>query len=577
MMIGTKEWKKQNGESLDTVKRRNNDAGLNPNPCGGCSACHEMTRIHSMPTSDAWSDDGGEGSDLQKPCASNFFQRNLGNSYMQTIAGSNNPTIQRKCACGGSCESCAGKEEELGKIQTKLTVGPANDVYEQEADRVADQIMRMPDSFGQYADNQSNVGINIQRIPAGGDSLHTDSDIQISLNDGQPLPSSTLQFMEPRFGADFGHVRLHTDQEAHQKASQIQAKAFTYGHHIWLGKGESEQDENLMAHELTHVVQQGGRLKRKPYGDELGEKEKIDRASVRTPEDGEDSERQTSVLYIQRDFAIEPPNPTANAAPLTSVQVQAAIQYNTIKMGSADAALIGTLRDVLGINPDPPVIDADFVNAVARWQAANNVSQDGKLGPDTAAPLFRELRAEGLVAESRTLASLVRRGRVRTGPTYAPNGVVAAPAGAGRHVPFALAAEFEHDPLNGIWASCCEIRQEISWNAAMQASFAATGDPVPHAGFPAAHPANTFIEDRNAGDTIRYGYRRGFGGGGAGNRYVNADGTTLNQANGVRFEGHDDPHMLPADTGQMRFRISVVDVCNENRRIGGTDTIIINW
>lgn len=256
MMIGTKEWKRQNGESSDMVKRRDDDAGLNPNPCGGCSACHQMTRIRSMPTSHAWAGDGGKGPDLQKPCASNFFQRNLGNSYMQAIAKSNVPTIQRKCACGGSDASCADKEEALGKIQTKLTIGPANDVYEQEADRVAEQIMRMPDSFGQYEDNQSSVGVDIQRIPADGDSLNTDSDIQININDGQPLSSSTRQFMEPRFSMDFSHVRLHADHDANEKASQIQAKAFTYGHHIWLGKGESEQDKGLMAHELTHVVQQ---------------------------------------------------------------------------------------------------------------------------------------------------------------------------------------------------------------------------------------------------------------------------------------------------------------------------------
>jgi hypothetical protein len=63
--------------------------------------------------------------------------------------------------------------------------------------------------------------------------------------------------MEPRFSADFGHVRLHTDQDAQQTAAQIQAKAFTYGNNIWLGRGAHEDDKGLMAHELTHVVQQG--------------------------------------------------------------------------------------------------------------------------------------------------------------------------------------------------------------------------------------------------------------------------------------------------------------------------------
>jgi hypothetical protein len=62
--------------------------------------------------------------------------------------------------------------------------------------------------------------------------------------------------MEPRFGVDFGHVRLHTDNESHQIASNINARAFTFGGNIYLGKEETEQNTSLMAHELTHVIQQ---------------------------------------------------------------------------------------------------------------------------------------------------------------------------------------------------------------------------------------------------------------------------------------------------------------------------------
>jgi hypothetical protein len=255
-----------------------------------------------------------------------------------------------------------------------------------------------------------------------------------------------------------------------------------------------------------------------------------------------------------------------------------AIRFNTAKLGTAAPDLIRTLRDVLGISREPPVIDDDFVNAVVRWQAANNVTQDGKLGPDTAAPLFAELRAEGLAVESRTLAGLIRRGRVLAGPTYTPDAGLAPTPDAGQmHVGFGLAATFAHDPDNGVFASCCEVRQEISWDAAMAASFATGGaNPIPHAGFPAAHPADTFIEDRDAADALRYGHRGGFGGGVAGNQYVNAAGG-LDQANGTRFQGHDDPHMLTTDHGQMQFRASVVDVCNNHRRISGFDTITINW
>jgi hypothetical protein len=139
-----------------------------------------------------------------------------------------------------------------------LTIGPVNDVYEREADRVAEQVMRMPDSAVQSRHDHLTAGTNIRRIPdGGGGGLNTSLDIQLNESGGRPLSLSTRRFMEPRLGVDFGHVRLHTGQDAHQAASQVYARAFTHGTHIWLEKGESEQNKKLMAHELTHVVQQG--------------------------------------------------------------------------------------------------------------------------------------------------------------------------------------------------------------------------------------------------------------------------------------------------------------------------------
>jgi len=207
---------------------------------------------------------------------SQSLQRYLGNSYLQSTfesrptlsrASDQNgvPTLQRKCACGGSCASCAGKEEEIRQIQTKLTIGVADDVYEREADRVADKIMQMSASSSYDGDN-FHKDIGIQRISANPNSSYTlESDLDVNLNQsgGKPLSLTTRQFMEPRFGVDFSHVRLHADSNAHQMVSQLQARAFTYGHHIWLGSGESDHDKNLIAHELTHAVQQGvGEIKR---------------------------------------------------------------------------------------------------------------------------------------------------------------------------------------------------------------------------------------------------------------------------------------------------------------------------
>ncbi len=79
---------------------------------------------------------------------------------------------------------------------------------------------------------------------------------------GHPFPASTRSFMEPRFGVDFGSVRVHTDSSATELVSSVNAQAFTVGRDIVFGPGqytpETEPGRRLLAHELAHVVQQGG-------------------------------------------------------------------------------------------------------------------------------------------------------------------------------------------------------------------------------------------------------------------------------------------------------------------------------
>jgi hypothetical protein len=168
-----------------------------------------------------------------------------------------------------------------GIIQPKLKIGAPNDKYEQEADRVADQVMRMPtpdQSSPIYSSPISSIN-NIHRKCAGcaseDDLLQKKSsgitpDVTPSINSniqslqgkGQPLSKSERNFFEPRFGTDFSHVRLHTDNHAAKTAQSINAKAFTHGDNVVFGAGEYSSDsvegKKLLAHELTHVVQQKG-------------------------------------------------------------------------------------------------------------------------------------------------------------------------------------------------------------------------------------------------------------------------------------------------------------------------------
>ncbi|MCB4768060.1 DUF4157 domain-containing protein [Ancylobacter sp. Lp-2] len=75
---------------------------------------------------------------------------------------------------------------------------------------------------------------------------------------GRPLPRAVREFMEPRFDRDFSGVRIHDAPDDHRIAHRIGARAFTHRDHVWIGPGESVSDRKLMAHELTHVVQQTG-------------------------------------------------------------------------------------------------------------------------------------------------------------------------------------------------------------------------------------------------------------------------------------------------------------------------------
>jgi hypothetical protein len=207
-------------------------------------------------------------------------------------------------------------------IQPKLTVGAAHDPYEQEADQVAEQVMRMPAIVAAPpggADAPEPGGNSIQRAPEEEEEIQTkplaatirpfvqrttpkseneavqraaedEDELQtkrVSAADsfevggdfenrvagsggGSPLPDETRAFMEPRFGMDFSGVRVHSGGEAAELNRSVSAQAFTLGRDIYLGEGQtdvaSDGGKRLLAHELTHVVQQGGAVRRKPKG-----------------------------------------------------------------------------------------------------------------------------------------------------------------------------------------------------------------------------------------------------------------------------------------------------------------------
>lgn len=102
---------------------------------------------------------------------------------------------------------------------------------------------------------------------AGKERADSGADIEQQLDQsrgkGNPLPDSVRSYMEPRFGADFASVRIHTGSEASMLNRSLNAQAFTVGQDIYYGAGKSPSDLSLTAHELTHVVQQTGAVQAK--------------------------------------------------------------------------------------------------------------------------------------------------------------------------------------------------------------------------------------------------------------------------------------------------------------------------
>jgi hypothetical protein len=187
-----------------------------------------------------------------------FLQRNIGNQAVQRLIKS-------------------------GTIQAKLRIGPPGDVYEQEADRVAEQVMRMPEPGAKERKNCSRQTTSIQRkCPKckedeeiqrkpeekrnTGSVYEAIPELEANINNlsgrGQPLPDSVRAFFEPRFGYDFSQVRVHSGADAGQSARDVSARAYTVGTNVVFGANQfapgSTEGRRLLAHELTHVIQQGG-------------------------------------------------------------------------------------------------------------------------------------------------------------------------------------------------------------------------------------------------------------------------------------------------------------------------------
>lgn len=131
---------------------------------------------------------------------------------------------------------------QLQRALGNITTGQHHDHYEREADQVADQIVEMKSADGSVP---SNTTLNSE-----------------SQGGGKPLPGEQRKYFESRFGTSLGHIRIHQHDQAQKHARQVNARAFTMGHDIYFARSQyapsSEEGKHLLAHELTHSLQQTG-------------------------------------------------------------------------------------------------------------------------------------------------------------------------------------------------------------------------------------------------------------------------------------------------------------------------------
>lgn len=187
-------------------------------------------------------------------------------------------------------------------LQAKLAINEPGDSYEQDADRIAEQVMRTPEP----------QNLQAKRVQAGdaGHGAAPPSVDAVLRSPGQPLDPATRSFMEPRFGHDFSQVRVHTGTAAEESARDVNAHAYAVGHDVVFGPGRfapgTQEGRRLIAHELAHTLQQSGGAPR---------------AIARQPKETPFAVNQQDMVYLQ--------NTMLKFYNLLSTAERASLQRNT--------------------------------------------------------------------------------------------------------------------------------------------------------------------------------------------------------------------------------------------------------
>jgi hypothetical protein len=233
-------------------------------------------------------------------------------------------------------------------IQPSLRVSQPRDAAEVEADRVAKAVVSMPDPSPAVSPRGGHA-ISRKAAPAAkakgaaATDAKVEAEVRAAASGGTPLPMKTRKLLEPRFRANFAGVRIHTDDNAAKLANKLSARAFAFGNHIFFGGGaydpNSKDGLELLAHELTHTIQQGESIQRKADTAEA-------HVSERTP-------RQASRLGLSDalDFFADAANAIPGYRMFTIL-----LGVNPINMSAVEASAANILRAIVEFLPGGNII-----------------------------------------------------------------------------------------------------------------------------------------------------------------------------------------------------------------------------
>lgn len=235
-------------------------------------------------------------------------------------------------------------------IQPSLRVSQPSDAAEIEADRVAKAVISAPEP-APTATQRSPPALHRAAAPAaatgkkkGGADPAVEAKVRKSATGGTALPAKTRATLEPRFRANFAGVRIHTDKNASSLATQLGARAFTFGNHIFFNDGQYDPNSKggmeLLAHELTHTIQQGETIQRKAI--DAGETRVTERAPQQASRLG---------LSDALDFFADAANAIPGYRMFTIL-----IGVNPINMSAVEASAANILRAIVEFLPGGNII-----------------------------------------------------------------------------------------------------------------------------------------------------------------------------------------------------------------------------